>query len=529
MLEVKNLNVVFHQNSSPFIAVKDFSFSIAAGETLALVGESGSGKTVSSLALLGLLNNKNVVLGGNAYFNMQQPVDLLKLNEKQLTAIRGRHIAMIMQEPMQAFNPIFTCGHQVAETIRKHTSLNKNDATEKVFQLFEKVKLPNPLQISKRFPHQLSGGQLQRVAIAMAICCNPSLLIADEPTTALDTSVQKDILLLLQQLQSENNMGMLFISHDLEVVKHIAHHTLVVQAGQMVEQGKTAILFSHPAHDYTKELLQSRPSGFKRNKIISERIILSVENLYKNYNQRQGLFRNTKSTSNAVDNISFTIKQGETLGIVGESGSGKTTLAKLLLRLIEADSGLIKLNRENLIHYPIRTEQPWRKNIQAVFQNPHGSLDPVMTVGRQLSEVMSLHHSSQNNTMIKNQIVDWFEKVGLTEQHFNRFPHELSSGQKQRLCIARALIPSPDLLICDEAVSALDVTVQAKILELINSLQQQFHFGCIFISHDLKVIRKMCDNVLVMKEGKVDCYLETEKLFEHHPTTYSEILLRSIL
>lgn len=529
MLEVKNLKVVFHQNCNPVVDVNEFSFSITSGETLGLVGESGSGKTVSSLALLGLLNNKNVSISGNAFLNLQQPVDLLQLTEKQLTAIRGRHIAMIMQEPMQAFNPLFTCGHQVAETIRKHTALNKNDAIEKVLQLFEKVKLPNPLQISKRYPHQLSGGQLQRVAIAMAISCNPSLLIADEPTTALDASVQKDILVLLQQLQSENNMSMLFISHDLEAVKLIAHRTLVVHAGQIVEQGKTETLFAHPIQDYTKELLQSRLSTFKKNSVIGEKIILSVENLNKSYNQRQGLLRSPKNITNAVDNISFTIKQGETLGITGESGSGKTTLAKLLLRLIETDSGKIKLNEEDLTHYPIRTKQEWRKKIQAVFQNPHGSLDPEMTVGRQLTEVMQLHDSPQNATIVKNKIIDWFEKVGLTEQHFNRFPHELSSGQKQRLCIARALIPAPDLLICDEAVSALDVSVQAKILELINSLQQQFHFGCIFISHDLKVIRQMCDNVLVMKDGKADCYLETEKLFKQPPTTYSEILLKSIL
>ncbi|HOZ82328.1 MAG TPA: ABC transporter ATP-binding protein [Bacteroidia bacterium] len=529
MLEVKNLKVVFHQNSNPVVAVNDFSFSIAAGETLGLVGESGSGKTVSSLALLGLLNNKNVAISGNASFSLQQPVDLLTLNEKQLTAIRGRHIAMIMQEPMQAFNPLFTCGHQVTEAIRKHTALNKNDATEKVLQQFEKVKLPNPLQISKRFPHQLSGGQLQRVAIAMAISCNPSLLIADEPTTALDATVQKDILLLLQQLQSENNMSMLFISHDLEAVKLIAHNTLVVHAGQMVEQEKTEKIFAHPAQEYTKELLQSRPSGFKRNSVISEKNILSVENISKSYNQRQGLLRSKQNIIKAVDNISFTVKQDETLGIAGESGSGKTTLAKLLLRLIETDSGVIKLSEENLKDYPIRTKQLWRKKIQAVFQNPHGSLDPEMTVGRQLTEVFKLHFSSQNTTTVKNQIIEWFEKVGLTEQHFNRYPHELSSGQKQRLCIARALIPQPDLLICDEAVSALDVSVQAKILELINRLQQQFHFGCIFISHDLKVIRQMCDNVLVMKDGKADCYSATEKLFEKPPTTYSEILLKSII
>jgi len=324
-------------------------------------------------------------------------------------------------------------------------------------------------------------------------------------------------------------MSMLFISHDLEAVKLIAHRTLVVHAGQIVEQGKTETLFAHPIQDYTKELLQSRLSTFKKNSVIGEKIILSVENLNKSYNQRQGLLRSPKNITNAVDNISFTIKQGETLGIAGESGSGKTTLAKLLLRLIETDSGKIKLNEEDLTHYPIRTKQEWRKKIQAVFQNPHGSLDPEMTVGRQLTEVMQLHDSPQNATIVKNKIIDWFEKVGLTEQHFNRFPHELSSGQKQRLCIARALIPAPDLLICDEAVSALDVSVQAKILELINSLQQQFHFGCIFISHDLKVIRQMCDNLLVMKDGKADCYLETEKLFKQPPTTYSEILLKSIL
>lgn len=535
LLQVKNLSVDFGSAS----AVSYISFDVNAGEIVAVVGESGSGKSVSSLSLLQLLP-KQASIKGELLFakNNMAPVNLLQLDEKNMRAIRGKDIAMIFQEPMTSLNPVFTCGTQVMEAIQLHQKVTATVARQKTIDLFEKVKLPEPGQIIDRYPHQLSGGQKQRVMIAMAMSCHPSLLIADEPTTALDVTVQKKILELIKELQQQNGMSVLLVTHDLGLVADIADKVVVMYKGEIVEQGIAMEVLRHPIHDYTKALLECRSAlhekgerlpvigddtntGYGLNVIDiggeatlktneqkqpitrNPETILTIENLKVHYPGRRSLFGRTPEPYKAVDGVSFAVSKGETVGLVGESGCGKTTLGKAILQLIPATSGKIILNEKNLLQLSHKEITALRKDLQIVFQDPYGSLNPRITIGDAITEPMQVHGMLNGKKERKDKVIDLLEKVNLNAEHFNRYPHQFSGGQRQRICIARALALNPSFLIFDESVSALDVSVQAQILNLLNDLKKEFQFTSIFISHDLSVVRYISDKILVMQQGKI--------------------------
>ena len=551
MLQVKDLSIRFLSHKKETEVVKKVSFNLEMNKILGIVGESGSGKSVTSLAILGLLS-ENAILDGEIYFKGK---NIISISNKALENIRGKKIGMIFQEPMSSLNPTITCGKQVYEVLKKHTDLNKKEIFKEVISLFEKVKLPIPQRIFKAYPHQLSGGQKQRVMIAMAIACKPDLLIADEPTTALDVTVQKEIIGLLKELQSENKMSILFISHDLPLVSEIADDVIVIYKGEIIEQGKTKDIFKNPQKQYTKALINSKPSLTERlkklptvndyinketfsepytkferqkfhQKLYNSEPLLEIVKLKKYFYSHQGLSKNL--TIRAVDDVSFKLYEGETLGLVGESGCGKTTLGRSILHLEEITSGKIFYRGKDITVLSKLELVDLRKEIQIIFQDPFSSLNPRISIGNAILEPMTVHKILPSYEDRKLYVLEILKKVGLQEDHFNRYPHEFSGGQRQRIGIARAIALKPKLIICDESVSALDVSVQAQVLNLLNELKKVFNFSYIFISHDLSVVKFMSDQLIVMNQGKIEEINDSDEIYRAPKSNYTKNLIDSI-
>lgn len=573
LLEIKNLTTEFFSDEENIKAVDGICFHLNKGETLGIVGESGSGKSVTSLSIMRLISAPGKISRGQIfYIKENQKVEFLSLPEKEMRKYRGKEIAMIFQEPMTSLNPVMKCGKQVVEALQLHLKLSYKKAKEKTIQLFEEVQLPRPSAIFNNYPHELSGGQKQRVMIAMAMSCNPSVLIADEPTTALDVTVQKTILLLMKKLQQSHGMSIIFISHDLGVIAEIADRVLVMYKGKIVEQGNVKEIFKDPKHPYTKGLIACRPSmnirlrklpvvsdfmetdnegnvsEKKKNidevtshliiiederkkyheKIFSGNSVLKVTNLKTYFPVRRGIFGRTKNYIKAVDDVSFDVYPGETLGLVGESGCGKTTLGRTILRLIEPTGGKVIYKGVDIASLPAGELRKIRKNLQIIFQDPYSSLNPRMTIGDAILEPMLVHRLHDNNKMRKEKVVELLEKVNMKVSHYNRYPHEFSGGQRQRICIARALALNPEFIICDESVSALDVSIQAQVLNLLNDLKREFGFTYIFISHDLSVVKFMSDRMIVMKDGKIQEYGDSDEIYSNPKTEYTKKLIDAV-
>lgn len=563
IIEVNGLKVSFLRQKQWFEVVKGVNFSVNKGEIVGLVGESGSGKSVSSLAIMGLLPEKySKINGGSIIFydnTNKSTIDLANLDEKKHQLLRGKRIAMIFQEPMTALNPVQKCGKQVLEMILLHNNnLSKKQSKERVLELFKEVLLPDVERIYDSYPHELSGGQKQRVMIAMALSCNPDLLIADEPTTALDVTVQKTILDLLKSLQEKYGIGILFITHDLGVIKQIADRVIVLYKGEIVEQGEVDDVFFNPQHPYTKGLIASRPptnqrpkhlltvSDFVNNTIpsldyitpeqreinheilYSQNPMLRVKNLFVEYVVDKNIFGKVTKKVNAVNNVSFDVYKGETLGLVGESGCGKTTIGRTILQLIESSSGEIEFEGIMLNKISQKELRNIRKKIQIIFQDPYSSLNPRLPIGEAIQEPMRIHKLYNSERERKEKVLELLEKVGLERVHYNRYPHEFSGGQRQRIGIARCLALEPEIVICDESVSALDVSVQAQVLNLINDLKRDLKFTCIFISHDLSVVKFMSDRMIVMQSGNIVEFGEADNIYSHPQTSYTKRLISAI-
>lgn len=562
LLKINNLRISFCRDGEWNEAVHGVSFEVPKGKTLGIVGESGSGKSVSNLAVMRLLNEKQsritadeITLDGK---------DILNLTENQMHDIRGKRIAMIFQEPMTSLNPVFQCGFQVTEAILAHEDVTEDEAKERVISLFKKVMLPRPEAIYKSYPHELSGGQKQRVMIAMALACNPELLIADEPTTALDVTVQKEILKLLKELQQSENLSMIFISHDLGVVSEVSDHIAVMHNGNIVEYGEAQEILNNPQDPYTKGLLACRPpmdfrlkrlpivkefldgtwkedADFKRQLIVtqeersahlkeiySHKPILKVEHLKTWFPLKKGLFNRVYDHVKAVDDVSLEVYPGETLGLVGESGCGKTTLGRSILRLVEPSEGKIIFEGKDVMSLSGNDLREYRKHAQIVFQDPYSSLNPKMRIGDAIAEPMLVHGLEPDAKKRRDKVCELLTEVGLQPEHYQRYPHEFSGGQRQRICIARALAVHPKLIICDESVSALDVSVQAQVLNLLNRLKKDFGFTYIFISHDLSVVRFMSDRILVMYNGKPVELGDADEIFNNPKNEYTKKLINAI-
>ncbi len=580
LLSINNLSVTFTNDGHVTAATDNVSIKVNRGELVAVVGESGSGKSVTALSILQLLP-KGVTnyASGEILFTRQsgETIDLLNAADDTLRKIRGKEIAMIFQEPMTSLNPVFTCGNQVMEAVLLHENISKAEAKKRTLQLFEQVKLPSPAAMFNRFPHQLSGGQKQRVMIAMAISCNPSLLICDEPTTALDVTVQKTILSLIKELQTQQNMGVIFITHDLNVVAEIADRVVVMYKGKIVEQGEAKDIYHQPKHPYTKALLACRPllhSKEERLPVVSDfmvtdehgtireidrskektsiergiekdinyneilplkkpiteegKILVRVENLEVWFAARKTFLGKTLEFTKAVNDVSFNVIEGETLGLVGESGCGKTTLGRALLRLIQPTGGKVFFKDTDLLHADKKTLQALRKDMQIIFQDPYSSLNPRITIGKAITEPLTVHRIGSSLKERKERVMDLLEKVSLKPEHYNRYPHEFSGGQRQRIVIARALALQPSFIICDESVSALDVSVQAQVLNLLNDLKKEFGFTAIFISHDLSVVRYISDRIMVMNKGVIVETGDSEQIYKHPRSVYTQQLIASI-
>lgn len=554
LLSIHNLSIDFTSGGATTQAVKNISIQVNKGEIVALVGESGSGKSVTSLSILQLLPMPPATIpSGEILFSEDgaPPVNLLHLNNKALRNIRGNKIAMIFQEPMTSLNPVFTCGQQVMEAILVHKKITKQEAQKQTLYWFEKVKLPDPQAIFHRYPHQLSGGQKQRVMIAMAMCCRPSLLICDEPTTALDVTVQKTILQLIKELQQETGLGVIFITHDLGVVAEIADRAVVMLKGEIVEQGNVSEIFHTPKHLYTKALLACRPVHHKRGerlpvvndflhpseKIkvtpfiennISNKVLIKVENVSVLFPNKKNWLGRPLTYTKAVDGVSFDIYENETLGIVGESGCGKTTLGRALLQLIPITKGNIFYKQENLALYTSKKLRGLRKQLQIVFQDPYSSLNPRKKIGHAIEEPLQVHHILPTAKARKQKVLQLLQKVGLQPEHYHRYPHEFSGGQRQRIVIARALALQPSFLICDESVSALDVSVQAQVLNLLNDLKKEFGFTIVFISHDLSVVRYFSNRIIVMNKGKIEESGPADDIYNNPKQDYTKRLIAAI-
>lgn len=497
LLSVKDLQVEFQQGEQSFRAVNNVSFELSAGETLGLVGESGSGKSVSALSILKLLP-ENAHYRGRILFNNQ---DLTQTNTHQIRQIRGHQISMIFQEPMTALNPLHTIGKQIIEVLNLHLGLNNDQAKDRALELLELVGIPQPTSKINAFPHEMSGGQRQRVMIAMALACEPKLLIADEPTTALDVTVQRQILRLLADLQKKLGMAILFISHDLNLIRHVSDRICVMKDGCLVEQEQTETLFSQPRHPYTIDLLNAEPSGAPESVPDHEQTLIECKKLKVWFPIRQGFFRKTVDHVKAVTDLTMSLAQGETLGIVGESGSGKTTLGMALMRL-QASEGEIFFMGNALHNLNQKACQPYRREMQVVFQDPFGSLSPRMTIADIIAEGLDIHGVSSKEER-EQEVIRAMKDVGLKPEFRHRYPHEFSGGQRQRIAIARALILKPKLIILDEPTSALDRTVQSQVIELLRHLQTKYNLSYIFISHDLAVVKAMSHRIMVMKDGQV--------------------------
>lgn len=554
LLKITNLEISFKREKEFFPVIKTISYALNSNEILGIVGESGSGKSVSSLAIMGLLPpNISKISNGEILFEGK---NVAGFSKKELQNLRGKEISMIFQEPMSSLNPSLKCGFQVAEILHQHTNLSKKEIKEEVLQLFSRVKLPNPEKIYESYPHQISGGQKQRVMIAMAIACKPKILIADEPTTALDLTVQNEIIQLLKDIQQETGMSIIFISHDLALVSEIANRVLVMYKGEIVEQGDAIDVFHNPKHIYTKALISSRPSldvrlkrlptikDYLENSVKSEIIsseerqksheklykqdpILEVRNIEKEYFSTAGLF-GRKTGFKAVNDVSFKIYEGETLGLVGESGCGKSTLGNTILQLDKATAGQILYRGVDITKLPSKDIRSLRKEIQIIFQDPYSSLNPRIPVGRAIMEPMKVHKLFKNDAERKAKTIEILERVGLGEEYFNRYPHEFSGGQRQRIGIARTIALQPKLIVCDESVSALDISVQAQVLNLLNELKENFGFTYIFISHDLAVVKYMSDQVLVMNKGKIEELADADVLYENPQKEYTKKLIAAI-
>lgn len=553
LLSVQDLTVSFGKRSKAIEVLHKISFNLMENEILGIVGESGSGKSVTSLSIMGLLPKKTAKSSGKIFFDGR---DLLTTKENDFQQIRGKEIAMIFQEPMSALNPSLKCGKQVAEILQLHLKMNSSEAKKETISLFERVKLPRPHEMYNSYPHQISGGQMQRVMIAMAIACKPKLLIADEPTTALDVTVQKEIIALLKSIQQETKMGMLFISHDLNLVSEIADRVMVMYKGDVVENAATVEIFKNPKAEYTKALLEARPAlnirlatlptiasiadkSFKAREIkateraknhkhiYTQEPILEISNLKKYYFSKMGIFSKSKIVP-AVDDVSFSVFEGETLGLVGESGCGKSTLGKTILQLERATSGSIKYKGKELTTLTKSEIRNLRKEIQIIFQDPYSSLNPRLQIGQALIEPMEVHRLGKSGKDRKEKALLLLKKVGLDESYFNRYPHELSGGQRQRVGIARTIAVEPKLVICDESVSALDISVQAQVLNVLNELKNDFGFTYIFISHDLAVVKYMSDQLLVMNKGKVEEIGDADEIYANPQTDYTKKLVGAI-
>ncbi|PLX10725.1 MAG: ABC transporter ATP-binding protein [Marinilabiliales bacterium] len=549
MLNIQNLNISFKSNNNIIDAVKSVSFEIAKGDTLGIVGESGSGKSVTAMAIMRLLAPQAIIKSGIIEFEGE---DILKMNNAQIRNIRAKKISMIFQEPMTSLNPVMKCGKQMAEVFGK-SGLTKKEIKEQIVELFKKVKLPRPEKIYSSYPHQLSGGQKQRVMIAMAIANKPDLLIADEPTTALDVRVQKDLILLLKQLKDEYGMSLLFISHDLGLVSEIVSHVMVMYKGEIVERGSIKQVFNNPKHNYTKGLLACRPpvnekparlktidefiSGSTNIKDAFEQVetkadftekILKIEGLNKRFVSDKNFRGKATSFVNAVDDVSFEVFKGETLGLVGESGCGKTTLSRSILRLIDVESGKIFFDEEDVLGLKSNKLKKYRKNMNIVFQDPYSSLNPRISIGKAIGEPLKVFGIETSAQRRKQKVMELLEKVGLHKDSYFKYPHEFSGGQRQRVVIARALALNPRFLICDEAVSALDVSVQAKVLNLLNDLKREFGFTYIFISHDLNVVKYMSDRIMVMKDGKIVEIGSADEVYNSPKQEYTRQLIEAI-
>lgn len=557
ILEVKNLNVSFQTREGSFHAVKDLSFSLDEGESLAIVGESGSGKSVSMRAVLGLLDKKSIdSIGGEAWFDYGAGRSDLLGDPKNLRGVRGKEIGMIFQEPMTALNPVMRCGRQIMEVVNTHLELTKTEARAHVQQLLEEVQLPDIPRMLRSYPHELSGGQRQRIMIAMALAANPRLLIADEPTTALDVSVQAAILKLIRRLQKERNMALIFISHDLGVVKEIADRTLVMFRGQKLEEGASDTLFSDPSHIYTRALIRCRPSAAQSGQLlpvmgdffsidekgnfiekplipvkdletraVSKEVLIEVSGLEVHY-QTMGMWGPGRAKNRVIQHIDLQIFKGETLGVLGESGSGKSTTGRAIMQLIRYD-GTIRMKDEVLRPARAADRKKLAKKIQMIYQDPYSSLNPKYRIGESFMEIMQCHgiHKKDSERILHGQAL--LLKVGLDASAWNKYPHEFSGGQRQRIAIARALLVEPEFIVCDEAVSALDVSVQAQILNLLKEIQREFGITYLFITHDLQVVRNIADRVLVLNKGRIAELKETEALFANPEDGYTQTLLAS--
>ena len=553
ILDVLGLNISFGENKQKTSVVHDIDFSLYENEILAIVGESGSGKSVTSKAIMGLLQDKNTHIKGRINF---EETSLLSLSSKEFAKLRGNDIAMIFQEPMSALNPSLTCGFQVAEILLHHKKVSASEVKKEVLQLFEKVKLPRPQEMYTSYPHQISGGQMQRVVIAMAIACKPKLLIADEPTTALDVTVQKEILQLLKDLQKQTGMSMLFISHDLALVCELADRVLVMYKGDIVEKGTVKEIFEAPKKPYTKALLGSRPTldvrykvlptiasikdnsfipqsitsqqrAKKHQKIYTKTPLLRVENVAKSYFSKVGVF-GQKQEIKAVNGISFDVFEGETLGLVGESGCGKSTLGKVILQLEKATKGSIFYKGKEITSLKSKDLRSLRKDIQLIFQDPYSSLHPRKIIGQAIIEPMEVHGIGSSKKQRKEKAMELLSRVGLEASYFHRYPHQLSGGQRQRVGIARTIAMEPKLVICDESVSALDISVQAQVLNLLNELKEDFGFTYIFISHDLAVVKYMADQLLVMNRGAIEEIGDADEIYANPVKQYTKKLIDSI-
>jgi len=559
LLSIENLTVNFINDGAVHQAIKNISFTVNKGEIVALVGESGSGKSVTSLSILQLLpESTSQLASGRILFSEDGNTvkDITKISKQELQQIRGNTISMIFQEPMTSLNPVFTCGAQVSEALLLHKKISKKEARLQAISWFEKVKLPNPEAIYDRYPHQLSGGQKQRVMIAMAMCCRPSLLICDEPTTALDVTVQKSVLELIKELQQETGMGVIFITHDLGVVAQIADRAVVMYKGDIIEQGSVKDIFTNAQQPYTKALIACRPDNHKRGErlpVVSDflhndsflttspppslhrtttpssgQVLIKVENLSVHYPNKKNWLGQPMSYVKAVDNISFEVYENETLGIVGESGCGKTTLGRTLLQLIPATEGNILYKEQNLRTYSPKQLRALRQHLQIVFQDPYSSLNPRKKIGHAIEEPLAVHGIIKDPTARKQRVIELLQKVGLQPEHYDRYPHEFSGGQRQRIVIARALALQPSFIICDESVSALDVSVQAQVLNLLNDLKKEFGFTIVFISHDLGVVRYFSDRIIVMNKGKIEEIGPADEIYEHPQSAYTQKLIDAI-